>query len=184
MTKMAQTPIVINFDADVIFPPIQLYKAVQMIRSGEYDFVYPYTKFARVPRNPHRKALQKHLDIGILALFSFKGMEDKAKTSYGGAVVYNKEKFIEAGMENENFKNWGREDFERIRRFKKLGYNTGRVSGNLYHIDHVKGDNSTRIHAHYRGNESEYMKVRDMSKEELLKYVESWQWRKDALSHK
>lgn len=182
MAIMSDTPIVVNYDADVIIPPAQIWKAVDKIRKDKADFVYPYRFYARVPRIPHRKEIMKVFDVGVLSHCFFKGTTVHSKVSWGGSIVLNKKKFIGAGMENENFVSWGREDFSRIVRFEKLGFRVERIYGLLYHINHVRGDNSTKLHADYRRNDAEYKKIKEMSKEELINYVESWPWRKDAIN--
>ena len=39
-------------------------------------------------------------------------------------------------MENLNFYGWGPEDWERIERWKALGYRLKNITGNLYHLSH------------------------------------------------
>jgi hypothetical protein len=65
MTLLTDTPIVFNWDADIFISPVQIWQAVDMLRSGT-DFVYPYDgRFARVPRS-ERKTIAKYLDVGML----------------------------------------------------------------------------------------------------------------------
>jgi hypothetical protein len=171
MSDLAGTPIVINYDADVIIPPMQIIEAVQRIRNG-VDFVYPYDgRFARVPRL-HYDTVDSFNDVGMLAGHKFKGTLAGDASSVGGCIAYNKESFFSAGGENENFISYNPEDLERVERFKKLGYKVERVNGILYHIDHYISSDSSQQNPDY--NMAEFRKVQKMDKAQLLTYVQTW----------
>jgi hypothetical protein len=173
MTLMAETKYVINWDADIFISPIQIWQAVDMLRSGT-DFVYPYDgRFARVPRS-ERNTIAKYLDVGMLKS-NYTGMNKGDMVSVGGAIAYNKQSFINAGGENENFISYGAEDLERYYRFKTLGYEVERVKGALYHLDHFITIDSSNKHDDFDGNKKEYSKVTAMDKGELQSYVATWQ---------
>lgn len=73
MAKDTTTPYIVNWDADMICPPLQLYLAVDRLRNGA-DMVYPYDgSFARVPRLQWFKKIEKMLDIGIVGDTPFNG---------------------------------------------------------------------------------------------------------------
>ena len=59
----------------------------------------------------------------------------------GGAFLANREAYIKAGMENENFYGWGPEDWERIERWKNLGYRIKTIDGVLFHLTHPRDMN-------------------------------------------
>lgn len=171
MSDLAGTPIVINYDADVIIPAMQIIEAVQRIRNG-VDFVYPYDgRFARVPRL-HYDTVNSFNDVGMLAGHKFKGTLEGDASSVGGCIAYNKYSFFEAGGENENFISYNPEDLERVERFKKLGYKVERVNGILYHIDHYISADSSQQNPDY--NMGEFRKVQKMDKAQLLTYVQTW----------
>lgn len=179
MALMAETEIIVNWDCDVIIPPMQVYLAVLALRNGA-DMVFPYDgRFARMPRQNWFSQIEKRLDIGIVGNTQFKGKQGNPLpiTSVGGAVLFNKDSFIDGGMENEYFISFGPEDCERNDRFKKLGYKVERTGGCLYHMDHWVGLNSSTNHPHFKQNKVEYDKVHDMDKEHLLDYVDTWPWR-------
>ena len=179
MTEFADTPIVVNWDADVIFPPQQILNMVKMLRK-DYDFVYPYSgaflrvgEGARGRNQEYIRSIQESKDIGILKGIEFPGKDDK---SVGGAIGYKKHVFIEAGMENENFIAYTPEDLERYRRFTLLGYKIGRVSGPLYHLNHHCGETSLPSNPHFQAGQHELKKVEEMGKGDLLKYIQTWEW--------
>lgn len=176
MAMMAKTSIVVNWDADVFVPPLQIIESVQSIRRQESDVVYPYDgRFARVPRR-HYKTLKQFLDVGMLAGQNFDGMGDHEARSVGGAILWNRNSFIRGGMENENMISYGPEDCERYDRFVALGFKVIRIGGALYHIDHIKGQNSSVTHPYFNANEAELEKIRLMSPDQLRNYVSRWPW--------
>jgi 2-polyprenyl-3-methyl-5-hydroxy-6-metoxy-1,4-benzoquinol methylase len=179
MALMASTNIVANWDADIVIPPLQVYMAVQQLKNREADIVYPYDgRFARVDRKKWFHQYMTYMDCGIYGPEQFPGtLPDDAK-SVGGALLYTMEKFLQAGMENENMISYGPEDCERYDRFNLLGLRVSRIIGPLFHMDHTLTLHSSNRHEHYNANYDELNKIRNMSKEQLKAYVESWPWAK------
>jgi 2-polyprenyl-3-methyl-5-hydroxy-6-metoxy-1,4-benzoquinol methylase len=182
MCMSAETPIVVNWDADIVVPPLQLWLAAEAIRNGD-DMVYPYDgRFARVPREKWFKPMEKALDIGVFGRTEFKGKNGNPLpvSSVGGAVFVNKESFIDAGMENENMISYGPEDCERYDRFNCLGFRVKRIKGCLYHFDHYIGENSSsKLNPFGQRNKEELFKIRELieaGRQKLRAYVDSWEW--------
>lgn len=176
MCGIAGTPFIANYDCDIIIPPAQLWLAAEELRHGA-DMVYPYDgRFGRMPRPQWFGQLQQALDIGIVKGAALRGMESD-HNSVGGAVLWNKESFIDAGMENENFISFGPEDCERHDRAKLLGYDVRRTGGALFHINHWVGPNSTPDNPFFKQNNVEIDKIRKMTKQELRDYIDTWAWR-------
>ena len=176
MAMAAQTPFVANWDADVIIPPAQILMAVEALRAGA-DMVYPYDgRFGRMKRDEWWPRIQAALDIGIERDTALKGREHD-HNSVGGAVLWNKESFVDAGMENEHFISFSPEDCERHDRAKILGYDIRRVRGTLFHINHWVGINSTPRNPHFQQGTAEIEKIRQMSRRQLRGYIDTWPWR-------
>jgi len=168
-----ESDVMVHVDIDVTIPPMQLVMAVKMVADGKSDFVYPYGgNFVKVNRSSWYKRLFETLDVGILA----PAVTPMKKQSVGGALVFSRKAFIEAGMENENFISYGPEDKERFFRFLTLGYRVDRIPGNAYHMNHFIGSDSSTANKHYVNNVNEYNKVRSMTKEQLVEYVKTWEW--------
>jgi hypothetical protein len=178
MTKAAKTDIVVNWDADVFVDPHGLYSAITSLR-GEFDMIYPYDgRFIRMDRKRWYPVLSRDIEL-MEGMNGYKvGMKYSSSTSYGGAIAYRKDKFIEAGMENENFISHGPEDYERYIRFNKLGFKVGRTEGALYHLDHWCGPDSGQYHKYAKHNRKEYHRIQKMSPEDLNDYVNGWGWSK------
>jgi hypothetical protein len=175
MARVAETDIIVNWDCDIVLPPMQIWKAVIAIRNGA-DMVFPYDgRFARIPRMVWYKDLCHWLDIGIIGNTQFNGMgSNDNHNSVGGAVLWNRASYFKAGGENENFISFGAEDQERVVRAEKLGLSIERIKGCLYHINHWVGVNSTTSNPYFIPNRIEFEKVKDMSKDELISYIATW----------
>lgn len=176
MCGLADTPYIANWDCDVIIPPMQVYLAVEKLRAGA-DMVFPYDgQFARMKRQEWFGLIQKYKDIGVVKNTPFKGREI-GHNSVGGAVMFNRDAFIDGGMENENMVSFGPEDCERHDRFKKLGYDIQRVGGALFHLNHHVGVNSSPLNPFFADNEKEIETIRGMEADALRKYIDTWTWR-------
>ena len=171
MAKKATTPIVVNWDCDNICPPAQIAESVINIRNGG-DIAYPFdgTVF-RVPRFCFHP-VSETLDITSI---NEKLCAEK-RSSVGHAVVMNKESFIKAGMENENFISWGPEDSERYNRYHILGLKVQRIQGGIYHMDHFVGENSSPTNKFFKHNEREFLKIATRSKAQLQEMINTWEW--------
>lgn len=182
MAKAAKTPIIVNWDADVFCSPLALMQATSFVRQG-IDMVYPYDgRFARVPRLEWKDELGERLDPGIFGkgLFkntpAFQGTRAGDAPSVGGAIFFDRDSFIQGGMENENFINYGPEDVERYERFKRLGYSIKRVRGSIYHLDHFIGKKNGSANEHFNNNHALLERMQSMTNDELKRYVSSFPW--------
>lgn len=107
-------------DIDAIIPHTQMSDAILKLDSGA-DMVYPYSYIINIHRN------------------------DKSNTDdwpqgyyYGCMILFNREKFLEFGCENEDFVGYGWEDLERYYRAINYGLVIDRVEGNCYHMQHPR----------------------------------------------
>lgn len=185
LAHLAHTPIIANWDADVSVPEVQVMVAVEMIRKDRMDGAYPFDgRFARVPRNPYFKILEKELDLGTVfkgVASTFKGGQGlTGSNSVGGAVFWNRKKFFEGGGENELFISHAPEDAERWERMKFLGYRVGRIIGHLFHMDHWVGPNSSGEHPDMPENRRILAEFRAIiaagDVEKMWEYVKAWPW--------
>ena len=163
--RKARTPFIAIYDTDCIFEPMQIVKAYQLLEQG-CDVAYPYDgRFMDIDR--------EYITTGEI-----KEHTSFATGSVGGAVFMNREKYIEAGLENEFLVSHAPEDAERYHRLLTLGYRIARIEGKCYHITHWRGINSGAANPHHAQNMKEYEKVKAMNAEELQQYINTWEWAK------
>lgn len=142
LTKLVDTKFLGVWDSDVVVSVEQFDSALETLRSGTADMVYPYDgRFYNV----YKEVIQSFLDSKDEQVLSEN--HDKHRLvfgnySCGGAFMVNREAYIAAGGENERFVAWGVEDLERFKRWEIRGYNVARTSGAIYHLWHPIGVNS------------------------------------------
>jgi hypothetical protein len=175
MAKEAKTPYIVNYDTDVLLPINQYILSIEMLRNNVADIIYPYDgRFVDLTGSTLEHVIKTKSLIGIDESHG----RLLTKDSVGGCVFANRAKYIEGGMENENFVSWGPEDLERKERFEKLGYTVKRIPGQLFHLNHPKSLNSANeTHSSFIRNGEEYTKIKNMSAEELRAYVNTWSWK-------
>ena len=173
MINVSSTEVVVNYDCDVLLKPETCVRAVNMIENG-YDIVYPYgfgdyQKQVFVNDDTVSDFLSSDSDFSIL--------DAKSKiydAQYGHVQFIKRISYIDAGMENENFRGSSPEDKERFHRFTLLGYNVGRIDDQVYHLEHSRGvnswPNSVQGNPYMRENFEEWEKIQLMNKDELKKY--------------
>lgn len=169
VAKFIRTPYCVNYDADVLLNPVQIWYSVKVLRNGG-EIVYPYDgNFKNIPRENHQRlATNLHWLIGR----GFNGPIE----SWGGAIFMNRESFLKVGGENEKFISWGPEDAERFTRFLKMGLKVDRLKGSLYHLEHYRGVNSGRRNRYLEANRAEWHKIRLMDPDDLRAYIKTWEW--------
>jgi hypothetical protein len=150
MLHMCDTPVVANYDCDVLMP-IQTYlEAQKHLTEGVFDVIYPY---GLGPWQKKIYATDKMVSDFLSNDCEFSYLEKKYEVDNaesGHVQFFKRSSYIEGGMENENFRGSAPEDKERIHRFTTLGYNVGRIENWIYHLEHSRGNNSWPIS--YHGN--------------------------------
>lgn len=185
MTQAASTPYVAIWDSDVLVPAGQLMLAVQTLREERSDFVFPYDGRLLDTESDVRRRYFNTDDFNILIdIENMKKMHLMfGLAACGGGFLVNRERYCEAGMENENFFGWGIEDGERVKRWEILGYKTSRIMGPMYHFTHPRGLNSN-----FGSNElklkslKEYLRICRMSRIQLKSEVATWTQNGESLA--
>jgi len=179
MASIASTPIIVNYDVDIVLPPESYLTSANTIRKKEAEMVYPYDGNFYNTTDAMTQRVSDTLDVKFINTHECSNLAPNFK-SVGGAIFWDKETFFRIGLENENFISWGHEDQERFERAKILNVKIARLMGNLYHLRHNPSLNSSNNgHAFYNNNEAEWEKVKRMDKNTLQNYVNSWSWIKD-----
>ena len=172
MLKMVDTPVVVNYDCDIILPLETYVAAEQSIISGESDVVYPYGfgNFAKMV-TVNDEIVTEFLTEG----FNYNLLVENSKTNnarFGFCQFFNTEVYKNNGMENEEFIAYAPEDEERAFRFNELGFKVNRVEDLVYHLEHYRTPNSWYNNPHMKKNFALWEEIQKMSKEELIKYYQ------------
>jgi hypothetical protein len=104
MAKESTTPIIVNYDCDVFMDPQNYVLSMISILEGKLDMCFPYGgPFYDMPRH-YYDVIKNNKNVKMIPISDCGIMHPN---SVGGAVFWNKQKFISIGMENENFIGWG-----------------------------------------------------------------------------
>jgi hypothetical protein len=170
MLMMSNTEIIINYDCDILLPIESYVSAYNLLLSKQSDVVYPYGC------GDYQKQIFADDELVSDFLnhdFDFKILEQKYKifmSQYGFVQFFNRQVYIEGGMENENFVAYAPEDKERFYRFTTLGYNVERIDNFVYHLEHARGHNSWVNNPHMNNNNNIWNQIQNMNKDQLKEY--------------
>lgn len=176
MTALVRTPRIAVWDTDVLVEENQILEALEYLRSGKADFVLPYNgrvyQVAPFLQDIYREYPDLSVltgRIGIMPLMY-------GTNSYGGCFMANRDKYVEAGMENEHFYGWGPEDIERVKRWEILGYPVCRMNGPAFHFQHPVLANSCCSDKQIAAeNNRELFRICSMTSGELRREVATWE---------
>ena len=169
MIVEAKTEIVVNYDCDVILPLNSYHEAYQSILHHTHDVIYPYGQ------GMYQKQVQATDEVvsNFLQTGDFEYLEKYSNlhtSDFGWVQFFNRQVYIDGGMENENFKAYAPEDKERFYRFTTMGYNVGRVNNFVYHLEHARGQNSWFTNPYMQSNNDEWEKIQKFNEQELKEY--------------
>ena len=151
MTKACTTPYVAIWDADVVVDKLQIIKSLSVLSNGDAEVSFPYNGNLLDTGKILREQYLQKKDIRFLIRHQNYMNMLYSGNSVGGGIIVNRIKYIEAGMENENFYGWGPEDLERVKRWVNLGYRIHRANGPMFHLSHPRDMNgSFRTSLHQR----------------------------------
>ena len=133
MLSKVTTPVVVNYDSDIVLPTNSYLKAQDLILNKNYDVVIPYSNPPGIKYilQEDFHLLKEKYDVNDLKEVWNKKESNSFNVndiSYnmaglGGCVFFNTQSYLSVGGMNEDFKSWGAEDQEIIYRFKRLNYN-------------------------------------------------------------
>lgn len=169
MVMMAKTPVVVNYDIDILLDPATYKKCVDKIMAGQ-DLVYPYFWGDSQRRifYPGRDRIKDTLELSSL----LPGEYDLCRSEYGHCQFFKRQSYIDGGLENEGFVSYAPEDQERGYRFKALGYNVEWSDDYVYHIEHTRGPNSSGHNPMMQQNNALFERIKTLSKDQLVKYYQ------------
>ncbi len=141
MARIVHTDYLAIWDADVIIDDRQQIEAVDALRNCHYDVAFPYDGHFYDTSEIIREVYLTTKDVAVLFDNIGKMSLPYGHHTNGGAIFLNRESYVNAGMENENFYGWTPEDVERFVRWKNLGYKIFRSEGPLFHLTHPRDIN-------------------------------------------
>jgi hypothetical protein len=170
MLVLVKTPVVINYDVDILLEPFVYRKCVDKIINGQ-DLVYPYfwgDSQKRIYYNGRDK-IKGSLDLSVLNNDDI----DTVRSEYGHCQFFDTNSYKKGGMENELFISYAPEDQERGYRFKTLGYNVEWSDDLVYHIEHTRGENSSSANPMMSHNNNLFKMIKSLNIGSLISYYEN-----------
>lgn len=165
MLSLVSTPVVANYDTDVIIRAASIIEAKNMILWEGFDLVFPFLK-GKSQYRINRETAIMHQDIT-------KAPHKDIPLNYslcGFCQFLNTESYRQAGMQNEQFLSWGPEDREFLYRFEKLNYKIIWLRNYVYHLEHERGKNSGQKNPHFISNEELFSNLQQMDEPQLREY--------------
>ena len=141
MTSLVKTKYLAVWDSDVLVAPCQIQMSLNDLERCKCDVAYPYNGELMGVDPILRTMFMEHPSLSFLKrnirLMTFL----YGPNVVGGGFVVRRDKYIEAGGENERFYGWGPEDAERFYRWKNYGYRVKKEEGVMYHLYHTRDIN-------------------------------------------
>ncbi len=165
----SNTDIVVNYDCDVLLPIDSYHEAYSSVLHNTHDVIYPYGK----GMYQYQVKATDEIASQFLQTYDFNILEKHSNqytSDFGWVQFFNRQVYIDGGMENENFIAYAPEDKERFYRFTTLGYNVGRVNNYVYHLEHSRGYNSWLNNPHMQTNNALWEKIQTMNSDQLKEY--------------
>ena len=181
MLWMVDTPVVANYDSDIILPLETYINATNMISKG---WVHPDAEGSKpvkviYPYGYGNYQFQCHVGDNEVTNFInsgfnfeyFNGHMRQWDAKYGFCQFFDTEEYKKLGGENENFVAYGYEDDERHFRFNLLS-SVGRIHEFVYHLEHGRTKNSWFNNPHCEDNKKLWETLKVKGKESLIKYYQ------------
>ena len=180
MLWMVDTPVVANYDCDILLPKTSYPYAVNMILNGHEledgtkyypKCVYPYgegTYQAQLYTNDEEvtKFINQKFDFEVFQ--KWRAYDAK----FGFVQFFDTEEYKRLGGENEGFIAYGYEDDERFYRFNMLS-KVARMNERIFHLEHKRTSNSWFNNPKIEANRSLWEKLKGCGKDELDFYYKN-----------
>ena len=169
MLKIVKTPVVCNYDIDVLLPVETYILSDYLISNSIYDVVYPYGfgKYQyQVDKKFNRRRFTKDFDINFIE----EDFLNKERSEYGHCMFFRTEKYKSIGGENEEFISYGPEDSERYERCIRFNLKLHRIKNFVYHLEHSRTKFSDRTHINYENNSKLYESLLKMNNDDFFGY--------------
>jgi len=172
LLNYVETPVVCNYDIDVVLLPNVYSIAQSSILSKEFDLFYPYGWGSYQYHVEKEFGLNKFLKELDLTKIDNKYLRIGG-SEFGHCMFFNTKVYRKEGGENENFISWGHEDKERGIRFIKLGYKVKWGEHFVYHFEHDRLQDSNKTNPYFQSNINLFKVLDQMNKNELIEYYKN-----------
>jgi len=182
MLWMVDTPVVANYDSDIILPLESYINATNMITK---EWIHPDAKGGKpvkviYPYGYGDYQWQCHVGDNEVTNFInsgfnfeyFNGHMRQWDAKYGFCQFFDTEEYKRLGGENENFIAYGYEDDERHYRFNLLS-SVGRIHEYVFHLEHGRTKNSWFNNPYCEDNKKIWETLKVKGKKSLLNYYEN-----------
>jgi len=171
MLDIVETPVVVNYDIDVILDPENYLECQNQILSGVSEVIYPYEngwgQIQVLGDFDYEGFANSGYDINFI---NNSGRTNKQESECGHCIFFKTESYKKYGGENENFISYGPEDKERMYRFQKLSTVKWMEGKFVYHFEHFRGNDSWVTNPHFQSNWHFFEKIKSMSNTDLSNY--------------
>jgi hypothetical protein len=174
MLSRVKTPVVVNYDIDVILTKENYIECQNDIINGISDVIYPYEFGMGQVRvfptfNYELFSNEGNYDIKLIDFPNI----DIYSSEYGHCIFFNTDIYKKYGAENENFISYGPEDKERGERFKNFMLNVSWKPGyKVFHFEHSRGNDSNSGNPHFHKNWEIYEHLKNLYHTNQLEYRE------------
>jgi len=188
MLWMVDTPVVVNYDSDILLPLETYINATNMIAKG---WVHPDVENGKpvkviYPYGCGNYQFQCHVGDNEVTNFInsgfnyeyFNGHMRQWDAKYGFCQFFDTEEYKKLGGENENFVAYGYEDDERHFRFNLLS-SVARIDDYVYHLEHGRTKNSWFNNPYCEDNKKLWEMLKVKGKKSLIKYYEEVDYLKE-----
>jgi predicted glycosyltransferase involved in capsule biosynthesis len=175
MLNEVDTPVVVNYDIDVLLDPQNFLNCQNDILEGVSQVIYPYElgngQIMVLESFDYEGFKNSGYDISFINSSS----ERREHTSEcGHCIFFNTHTYRFFGGENEDFISYGPEDKERMVRFQKLTNLVNWKSGQkVYHLEHYRGNDSWVSNPHFNSNWKIFENIKNMDTSELINHYKN-----------
>ena len=155
------------FDTDCLTEKKNIDLAINLLDNG-YELVHPFNRI--IKDITEKEKFKENYDFKtVKSKIQHRDMAD------GGIIFWNKESFMDIGMENEYFHGWGGEDNEILIRANLYQIKQIRIDDVLYHLYHERPQEKSE------NNVEQLKKIEKIgSKKNILEEINKWPWVESA----
>jgi predicted glycosyltransferase involved in capsule biosynthesis len=175
MLNEVDTPVVVNYDIDVLLDPQNFLNCQNDILEGVSQVIYPYElgngQIMVLESFDYEGFKNSGYDISFINSSS----ERREHTSEcGHCIFFNTHTYRLFGGENEDFISYGPEDKERMVRFQKLTNSVNwKSEQKVYHLEHYRGNDSWVSNPHFNSNWKIFENIKNMDTPELINHYKN-----------